>query len=141
MLKSQYNTNYGFHAVQQISRTYSFCITETFYLCNSEGRCFLFFFFNKVSVIKKIICIKNKDTSVLKKIICFKNKDTNVLKKIICIKNEETSSKTLSMFEVSIFLIQPSKACMVLFLNLPQYIYYLLWILGAVFPVEVFVIP
>ena len=126
MLKSQYNTNYGFHAVQQISRTYSFCITETFYLCNSEGRCFLFFF-NKVSVIKKIICIKNKDTSVLKK--------------IICIKNEETSSKTLSMFEVSIFLIQPSKTCMVLFLNLPQYIYYLLWILGAVFPVEVFVIP
>ena len=68
MLKAQYNTNYGFHAVQQISRTYSFCITETLYLCNSEGRCFLFFF-NKVSVIKKIICIKNKDTSVLKKII------------------------------------------------------------------------
>lgn len=126
MLKAQYNTNYGFHAVQQISRTYSFCITETLYLCNSEGRCFLFFF-NKVSVIKKIICIKNKDTSVLKK--------------IICIKNEDTSSKTLSMFEVSIFLILPSKACLVLFLNLPQYIYYLLWILGAVFPGEVFVIP
>lgn len=45
----------------------------------------------------------------------------SLLENIICIKNKHTRSKTLSIiFEFSLFLILLSKACLVLFLNLPQ---------------------